>query len=70
MNFQQTARYCAGLAACLLVAAAAHAGAPQIKSQAPGYYRMNLGDFEVTALCDGTFQAPLDKLLTLSLIHI
>jgi len=64
MNVQQLLRCCAGLAAALLLATVAHAGAPQIKSQAPGYYRMNLGDFEVTALSDGTFQAPLDKLLT------
>ncbi len=64
MKFQQTARFCAGLAASLFLAMTAHAGAPQIKSQAPGYYRMTLGDFEITALNDGTFQAPLDKLLT------
>jgi glyoxylase-like metal-dependent hydrolase (beta-lactamase superfamily II) len=64
MNIHQSLRSCAGLATALLLATAAHAGAPQVKSQAPGYYRMNLGEFEVTALSDGTFQAPLDKLLT------
>jgi glyoxylase-like metal-dependent hydrolase (beta-lactamase superfamily II) len=42
----------------------AQAAAPQIKSQAPGYYRMMLGDFEVTALSDGTVELPMDKLLT------
>ncbi len=44
--------------------ASAEAGAPQQKTQAPGYYRMMLGDFEVTALFDGTFLADLGKILT------
>jgi glyoxylase-like metal-dependent hydrolase (beta-lactamase superfamily II) len=47
-----------------LATGAAHAAAPQIKTQAPGYYRMMLGDFEVTALADGTVALPVDKLLT------
>lgn len=42
----------------------AHAAAPQVKTQAPGYYRVMLGDFEVTALSDGTVALPVDKLLT------
>jgi hypothetical protein len=29
---------------------ARHAGAPQIKGQAPGFYRMMLGDFEIVGL--------------------
>jgi glyoxylase-like metal-dependent hydrolase (beta-lactamase superfamily II) len=40
------------------------AAAPMVKSSAPGYYRMMLGDFEVTALSDGTGAFPVDKLLT------
>ena len=52
------------LAACLLAPTFAHAGAPQLKTQAPGYYRVMLGDIEVTALSDGTFLLPADKLLT------
>ena len=52
------------LAAALVLAGAAHAGAPQAKGQAPGWYRMQLGDFEVTALNDGTVKLPVDKLLT------
>jgi glyoxylase-like metal-dependent hydrolase (beta-lactamase superfamily II) len=36
----------------------ANAGAPQIKTQAPGYYRMMLGGFEVTMLNDGTLSLP------------
>ena len=38
----------------------AHAGAPQVKTQAPGFYRMSLGEFEVTALSDGTVALPVD----------
>jgi len=43
---------------------AVHAAAPQIKTQAPGFYRMMLGDFEVTALFDGTIDLEVKKLLT------
>lgn len=46
-----------------LAGLAAQAAAPQIKTQAPGYYRMMLGDFEVTALNDGTVDLPVDKLM-------
>ena len=42
----------------------AHAAAPMVKTSAPGYFRMMLGDFEVTALSDGTVSLPVDKLLT------
>nr|WP_228896637.1 MBL fold metallo-hydrolase [Pseudoduganella aquatica] len=41
----------------------AFAAAPLAKTQAPGYFRMMLGDFEVTALNDGTVDLPVDKLL-------
>lgn len=41
-----------------------HAAAPMVKKSAPGYYRIMLGDFEVTALSDGTVALPMDKLLT------
>ncbi len=40
------------------------AAAPMVKTQAPGYYRVMLGDFEITALSDGTAALPVDKLLT------
>jgi len=40
-----------------------HAAAPMVKSSAPGYYRVMLGDFEITAISDGVFPAPMDKLL-------
>ena len=42
----------------------AHAAAPMAKVSAPGFYRMMLGDFEITALSDGTVNLPVDKLLT------
>jgi glyoxylase-like metal-dependent hydrolase (beta-lactamase superfamily II) len=60
MNFRSS------LVGAALAAATAitHAGAPPAKGQAPGWYRMQLGDFEVTALNDGTVELPVDKLLT------
>ncbi len=51
-------------ATLLATAFAAQAEAPQAKGQAPGWYRMMLGRFEVTALSDGTVDLPVDKLLT------
>jgi glyoxylase-like metal-dependent hydrolase (beta-lactamase superfamily II) len=42
----------------------ATANAPQVKTSAPGYYRMMLGDFEVTALSDGTVDLKIEDLLT------
>ena len=48
----------------LLPPGAARAAAPLVKTQAPGYYRMMLGDFEVTALSDGSLGLPVDKMLT------
>ena len=52
------------LAAALAFAPASHAEAPLAKGQAPGWYRMMLGSYEVTALSDGTATLPVDKLLT------
>ena len=54
------------LAAILLACGAtgtALAEAPMVKTQAPGYQRLMLGDFEVTALSDGTVKLPMGKLL-------
>ena len=52
-------------AACIaLYGASANAEAPMVKTAAPGFYRMMIGDFEVTALSDGTVVLPVDKLLT------
>lgn len=52
------------LASVALFAPLAQAAAPMVKTSAPGFYRMMLGDFEVTALSDGTVALPVDKLLT------
>ena len=52
------------LAALLVASPLAHAQVPMAKGQAPGWYRMMLGNFQVTALSDGTFALPVDKLLT------
>ncbi|MEP6941700.1 MAG: MBL fold metallo-hydrolase [Betaproteobacteria bacterium] len=54
----------ATLLACVGFCAAVNAAAPLAKTQAPGYYRMMLGDFEVTALSDGTVALPVTTLLT------
>jgi glyoxylase-like metal-dependent hydrolase (beta-lactamase superfamily II) len=51
------------LLALTVAATAAHAEAPMQKGQAPGWYRMMLGSFEITALSDGTVNLPVDKLL-------
>lgn len=48
----------------LAFATAGALAAPQVRSQAPGYYRMLLGEFEVTALSDGTLELQVDRLLT------
>ena len=61
-----------GILTCLFVAVAAvafadgsaRAGAPLSKVPTPGWYRMSLGDFEITALSDGTVALPVDTLLT------
>lgn len=54
----------AALLAAAIGAAPAFAAAPMVKTPAPGFFRMMLGDFEITALNDGTVDLPVDKLLT------
>ncbi len=53
----------AAAAVSAIAAAPVHAAAPMVRTQAPGYFRMALGDFEVTALSDGFFDLPVDKIL-------
>lgn len=56
----------ATLAAAMCAAFAASpalASAPMAKTPAPGYFRMMVGDFEVTPLSDGTVDLPVDQLL-------
>ena len=57
-------RLLGAVAASAVLFGSAHAAAPMVKTQAPGYYRVMLGDFEVTALSDGTVALPMDKVLT------
>jgi hypothetical protein len=47
-----------------VTAARVFAAAPQVRTQAPGFYRMMLGDFEITALLDGTHPFPDEEVLT------
>src|ERR1700722_17412502 len=47
-----------------LATAPAWAAAAQVRAQAPGFYRMMLGDFEITALLDGTHPFPAAAVLT------
>lgn len=55
----------AAVALTLTVAASAPvlAAAPLAGINAPGFHRIMLGDFEVTAISDGTVDLPYDKLL-------
>jgi len=52
------------LAAIGVALSAAHAAAPPAKTQAPGFYRLALGDFEITALSDGVFELDTKAMLT------
>ena len=51
------------LVGAFFLAGGAVAGAPQVKTQAPGFYRMMLGDFEITALSDGILDLHPGQLL-------
>ncbi|MFL6693713.1 MAG: MBL fold metallo-hydrolase [Ramlibacter sp.] len=51
------------LSALAFVPLASRAGAPMAKTQAPGYYRIMVGAFEVTVLSDGTIRLPVTQLL-------
>jgi hypothetical protein len=48
----------------LIPAAPAWTAAVQVRVQALGFYRMMLGDFEITALLDGTHPFPAAEVLT------
>src|SRR5579859_8036585 len=50
-------------AAAMLTSSLVSAAAPMAKTNAPGFYRIMLGDFEVTALNDGTTELPWDTIL-------
>ncbi|MBN3759655.1 MBL fold metallo-hydrolase [Burkholderia sp. Ac-20365] len=51
---------------CMCVAGVvgvAHAAAPKAGTQAPGFYRITVGEVEVTALSDGTHPFPIDTVV-------
>jgi glyoxylase-like metal-dependent hydrolase (beta-lactamase superfamily II) len=52
-----------GGTALLTATPAARAAAPQVRTQAAGFHRAILGDFEITALSDGTVDLDVPKLL-------
>ncbi|MBC8119401.1 MAG: MBL fold metallo-hydrolase, partial [Burkholderiaceae bacterium] len=68
MNLQQLTPRGGWIVAALLLpfvaSFPASAAAPLAKTSAPGYYRMMLGSFEVTALLDGTVDLPISDLMT------
>ncbi|WP_353066909.1 hypothetical protein RBB77_09650 [Tunturibacter psychrotolerans] len=41
-----------------------HGSAKKVGFQAPGFYRITVGEVEVTVLSDGTVPLPMDQLLT------
>ncbi len=47
----------------ILAPTVATAAAPMVKTQAPGFYRVMVGDFEVTSISDGTVALDVAKLL-------
>lgn len=44
--------------------AAAQEAVPQVRTQAPGYYRMMLGDYEITTVSDGTLPLDFARIMT------
>lgn len=63
MTLRRARSLFAAIALLSLAGPAAHAAAPQQKTTPPGVYRMMLGDFEVTALSDGTVALPFTEIL-------
>jgi glyoxylase-like metal-dependent hydrolase (beta-lactamase superfamily II) len=64
MQLQRNFLLALAIASGVFASAGTQAAAPMAKGQAPGFYQMMLGDFQVTALSDGTVDAPVGKLLT------
>lgn len=57
-------RTLSALVAAVCLAGAAHASAPMVKTPAPGYSRIMLGQFEITPLSDGTVDLPVQDMLS------
>jgi glyoxylase-like metal-dependent hydrolase (beta-lactamase superfamily II) len=47
-----------------LVSTVGRAAAPLATTQAPGFYRTMVGDYELTVLSDGTVMRPIDKIMS------
>jgi glyoxylase-like metal-dependent hydrolase (beta-lactamase superfamily II) len=62
-GFARAALMTVGFALAALPVTPSQAAAPMAKTNAPGFYRIMLGDFEVTVLNDGTVELPVDQLL-------
>lgn len=63
INACKTTLLAALVAALPAAVAPAHAAAPMVKTPAPGFFRIMVGDFEVTPVNDGTVDLPVDQLL-------
>ncbi|QJD98707.1 MBL fold metallo-hydrolase [Massilia forsythiae] len=63
INACKTTLLAALVAALPAAFAPAHAAAPMVKTPAPGFFRIMVGDFEVTPVNDGTVDLPVDQLL-------
>jgi glyoxylase-like metal-dependent hydrolase (beta-lactamase superfamily II) len=64
MNLRRVRAGWVATIATAMLTGVALAGAPMQKSQAPGFYRTMIGDFEVTALSDGSVPFNVHDLLT------
>jgi glyoxylase-like metal-dependent hydrolase (beta-lactamase superfamily II) len=62
-SFRGVVALATSLLAATFFSGPTQASAPQQKTQAPGYYRVMLGDIEVTALNDGTAKMETGKIL-------
>lgn len=52
------------IATATAAVSSAFAAAPQRRTQAPGYYRIMVGDYEITALLDGTHPFPVNDVMS------
>lgn len=62
-SFAAAAAAAAVAAVAMLATPASMAAAPMARGDNPGYYRMLLGDFQVTALSDGSHVFPVDTVM-------
>jgi glyoxylase-like metal-dependent hydrolase (beta-lactamase superfamily II) len=62
-NMKKTFQTTLFAAVAALLAGSAHAAAPMVKTPPPGFYRIMVGDIEVTPINDGTVDLPMDQLL-------